>query len=265
MEKTFYPSSSNRMNNVGNLSEARRIFLKERPTNLCFLLKSRYDWMNEYIADCSELYELGCGAGFSREFIHNKSLTLTDVSIEYWVDKQVDALNLPFPDNSVDAFICSHMLHHLAKPVEFLRQAHNKLKPGGLILISDLNTSFAMKFLLKLMNHEGWSYEVDVFNELEIVNDPKDPWSANCAIPELLFRNRTVFEDKIPEYRIIRNEYTEFAIFPLSGGVIAKSPTINMPWIVLKAINKLDNLLIRLSPNIFALGRRVVLQKISTS
>ena len=35
-----------------------------------------------------------------------------------------------------------------------------------------------MRFLLRLMRHEGYSYDVNVFDENCVCNDPADPWSA---------------------------------------------------------------------------------------
>jgi hypothetical protein len=112
------------------------------------------------------------------------------------------------------------------------------------------------------MRHEGWSYEVNVFDKNEVANDPSDPWSANCAIPEMLFQDKQYFEHNLPQFRVVHNELTECLIFPLSGGVIARSPTILLPVVILKMIDKLDQLLIKLFPTVFALGRKVVLQKL---
>ena len=103
----------------GDLKKARKRFFNERPNNLLFLLGQRYMWMNEYIYDQQSIFELGCGAGLSKAFIVNENLRLTDVSNENWVDLYVNAMELPFPDNSVDILICSHMIHHLANPLRF--------------------------------------------------------------------------------------------------------------------------------------------------
>ena len=129
------------------------------------------------------------------------------------------------------------------------------------MLINEINTALLMRFLLKLMKHEGWSYEVDVFDSESVANDPADPWSANCAIPQLLFDDISVFERKVPMFRVERHELNEFLVFPLSGGVIAKTRTINLPKPMLQAVDVLDGLLIKLMPSVFPMARRIVLQR----
>jgi SAM-dependent methyltransferase len=252
----------NLMKNEGDVEAARNYYFLNRPNNLNFLLKKRYEWMNKYISDNSKVIELGSGAGFAKEFIKSNNLLLTDINKKSWIDMKVDAMALPFENESIDVVICSHMIHHVAKPVVFLHQIQHKLKTGGYLLIQDINTSLMMRFLLRLMRHEGWSYNIDVFNENKVTNNPNDPWSANCAIPELLFDNRDIFENKVNGFRVILNELNEGLIFPLSGGVIAKSKTVQFPYPLLKLVDKIDSILISVFPKIFALGRSVVLQKI---
>ena len=60
--------------------------------------------MNKFLKKKKLIYELGCGAGFSREFIKNKNLVVTDFYKHEWVDRKVDAMNLPFEKNSIDVF-----------------------------------------------------------------------------------------------------------------------------------------------------------------
>jgi len=249
------------MEDEGNLEKARFRFYDENPTNLIFLLEKRFSWMNKFLHKKEKIYEIGCGAGFSRDFIKNKNLLLTDFNKHKWVDKEVDAMNLPFEKNSVDAFICSHMIHHLYNPYNFLKSAIDCLKPDGLIIISEINTSFTLKLMQRIMRHEGWSYDVDVFSPDSICNNPEDLWSANCAIPEMLFSNKKRFENNFKNARIIHSKLREFLLLPISGGVISKSKTINLPFWLLEIINFVDNILVRISPSIFASIREVVIQK----
>ncbi|MCM8776169.1 MAG: class I SAM-dependent methyltransferase [Candidatus Omnitrophica bacterium] len=254
--------AEDRMENAGNLKRAREYYYSKRPTNLCYLIRQRFLWMNEYCNDKGSVIELGSGAAFSKDFIANPSFKTTDYEKHPWIDEQVDALKTPFQDESIDVVIASHMIHHLATPALFFREIQRILKPGGFLLIQDIESGLLTRLLLRIMRHEGWNFNAAVFEENATCNDPRDPWSANCAIPHLLFSDPKAFENQFPAFRILKNELCECFIFALSGGVIAKTRTINLPEGVLDFLNRLDNLLIRLCPAVFAMGRRVAIQKI---
>lgn len=262
LPRIYFPShTENRMVSEGDVAAARARFLTERPNNLNFLLEQRYGWMNEYLCGKERVVELGSGAGFAKEFIRNISLKLTDIVKHPWIDEQVDAVKLPYEPESLDAIICSHMIHHIASPVTFFKQARRALKKDGLILISEIYTSYLMRALLRVMRHEGWSYNIDIFDEKQVANDPSDPWSANCAIPQLLFSDPARFSQALPGLKIERCELTECLIFPLSGGVIAKTKTVHLPKWALELLHGLDQCLVSVAPRFFALGMRVVVRR----
>jgi len=256
----FFPDSLNRMNRVGNLEEARSEFIQTRFNNLDFLLKKRFSWMNDWLFNRQVIIEIGCGAGFSQLYLSG-SVILTDVIQNQWVDRIIDGTNMPLSDGSVDVLIASHNIHHMASPLSFLKECARVLKPGGHLLIQEINTSLLMRCLLKLMRHEGWSYDIDVFDETTPANDPSDPWSANCAIPELLFENPATLSRAIPDLTILKNQKMEAFLFPLSGGVIAKRKMPELPTWVLQIVHQIDRFLVALFPHIFAMGRSVVMQK----
>ncbi len=250
------------MRDEGDVKRARARFLESRFSNLDVLLEQRYAWMNEFIQPDDVVVELGCGAGFSRLYIESKKLVLTDYLESDWVDRKVDAMAPDFEESSIDVIVCSHMVHHLAKPVTFFKTVESLLKPNGRIIIQDLNTSLLLRVLLRVMRHEGWSYAIDAFDEQTPANDPADPWSANCAIPELLFGSPAKFQQEVPGYRIIKNDLNECLLFPLSGGVIAKTSVPELPRSVLRWVKTLDRVLVGALPSVFAMGRSVVLQKV---
>ena len=245
----------------GDIVSARESFLAARPTNLSFLLEQRYIWMNSYLDGLRTVIEVGSGPGFAREYISHPGLQMTDVHRQPWIDLEMDALDPSFEDGSVDAVLSCHMIHHLARPRIFFDAMHRILRPGGYLIISEINTSLLMRILLRVLRHEGWSYEIDVFDPATVANEPRDPWSANCAVPFLLFDDEKQFRENVPGFTILRNELHECFVFPLSGGVVSKTKTVNLPRGVLRLIARLDSVLISCLPSVFALGRRVVLQK----
>jgi ubiquinone/menaquinone biosynthesis C-methylase UbiE len=209
------------MRDEGNVEKAREIFLHSRFANLDFLLRQRYAWMNNYIKPDDTVIEIGCGAGFSQLYIKHK-IILTDAVKYEWVDKVIDAVNMDFDDNSVDIIIASQTIHHFYSPYKFFCECLRVLKPGGLILIQEINTSLIMRILLRLMRHEGWSYDCDIFDPNIVVNDAKDIWSANCAVPELLFSEAKPFNSSFTNHDskliIIQKQFCEFITFLAGGG-----------------------------------------------
>ena len=265
-ETCFPKIDENRMKSVGDVKHARDSFLTKRPSNLLFLLEKRYSWMNSFIAHDSKGIEVGCGAGFAKEFIQHEDFLLTDISDHAWVDSYVDALHMPYADSSLDFIVSSNMIHHLANPAIFFNECSRVLKKDGFLIIQEINASLLMRVILKLMRHEGYSYDVNVFDPEVVCNDPCDAWSANCALPNLLFDNKQNFEETF-SFKIVHQRYTEFLIFLLSGGVIAKTKTINLPRYVLKVVDKLDDICIAFGKKIFPLQRQLVLKntKITSS
>lgn len=256
----FFPHEANRMKKEGDVSTARELFIKDRKNNLDFLLRKRFNWMNEYIKSTKDIIEIGAGAGFSKFYI-KKNYILSDVLDNPWIDLKIDALKMDIKDASIDAIITSHSIHHFSKPSLFFKECERVLRPNGIILIQEINTSLMMRFLLKTMRHEGWSYDVDVYDETKIANDPEDPWSANCAIPELLFQDEDLFHEKFKSLKIILNTKVEGFILPLSGGVISKINIPELPYWVLNVVSILDKFLICIAPQIFSMGRSIVIKK----
>jgi len=260
----YFPATTHesRMKGAGDALSARAFYLSKRPRNLQYLLEKRISWIKPYLPTQAELIvEVGCGIGVTKEFIDHPALRLTDFTANPWVDLKVDALAMPYADGSVDVLIAINMLHHLAYPSLFLKEAARVLKAGGRLLIRDATASVAMRCALLLMRHEGYSFLRDPFDASKPCNDPQDLWSGNNAISDLLFGRPDVFQEKCPELSIERQWFEEFMIFPISGGVTAKSKTIQLPFWALRAIDRIDEFLVRRWPHIFSFQRNVVLKR----
>ena len=261
LKRPFFPErSANRMKREGDVVAARSEFIAKRPNNLSYLLGKRYSWMNRFIGVDLIGVELGSGPGFAEMFIETDNLLISDVIANDWVDVKTDAMNMAFADSSLDYIICSNIIHHLAFPQSFFQECYRVLKPQGLVIIQEINASFLMRFILRLMRHEGYSFNADVYQIDKPCNDAGDPWSANCAIPNLLFDDDSRFESMFP-FKIIFHEFSECFIFLLSGGVVAKTRTVNLPHSALRIIDKFDDALISMFPQIFGLQRKIVLRK----
>ncbi len=258
--KPFYSSKECHLfSNPANIAKARKQFLKHRPSSLVYLLEKRYSWMNNFIKSEDIGIELGCGTGLSKLFIKSKNFIITDFIHNEWIDKKIDAMKMQFNDNSLDYIIASNVIHHLAKPYFFMEECTRVLKKRGKIIIQEAHTSLLLRILLKLKDHEGFSYDMDVFNKGSNFSSSEDPWACNIAIPSLLFDDREQFESNFP-FKIIHNIFTECLLWPLSGGIAPVGKQINLPRSILKVVDIFDSILIALSKDIFALQRQTVLE-----
>jgi len=253
---------SSRMDLTGNLEKSRKRYLSKSNNNLIHLLKSRYVWMNEFIRQYDVGLELGAGMGASKDFIKSKNFSISDFTNCKWLDlKNIDAHSTNLAPNSLDFIIASNLIHHLAYPRKFFHEAYRILKPEGKLLIQDINTSIIMRFLLKIMRHEGYDESIDVFNDIGPLCDENNLWAANCSIPKLLFRDKTKFEKEFPFWIIVNFKNTEFLQFINSGGVIAKTRYIKLSPKSIKVTVLIDKILCRIFPSIFAMQLRCVLVK----
>ena len=90
---------------------------------------------------------------------------------------------------------------------------------------------------------------------------PSDPWSANCAIPNLLFDDLARFRERYPEFAVVESGMSEFFIQFNSGGVTASVPYLPLPWTALRVIDLVDTALVAIAPGVFASQRRLVLRR----
>lgn len=148
-------------------------------------------YQNVDFSQAKNLIEIGCGVGAQTEILLERfpevDITgvdasedqiarardhLTEAVSEGRVDlHQVDALHLPFEENSFDgAFIC-WLLEHVQTPVEILKEAHRVLRPHGKIICNEvLNATFYMhpyspatqQFWFEFNDHQ-WNLKGDPF------------------------------------------------------------------------------------------------------
>lgn len=266
LRKAYKPRrGETRLRNEEDVESARKLFYEKPTKNLIFLLQNRFVWMSEFIdPQRGSGIEVGAGMGVSKEFIKAKSFLLTDLAEHDWLDfKNIDTFNTPFAENSFDFVVSSNMVHHLSSPIKFLEEMHRILKPNGYLLIQEVNCSLVLRFVLRLMRKEGYSFDEDVFDRQVVFSDRHDLWSANNAIPNLLFDDIDRFKRNVPYFKLIKNEFSECLMFLNSGGVTAKTVCIPLPYWGLKLVKALDDLLVAFLPQTFALQRRVVLQKVT--
>jgi SAM-dependent methyltransferase len=253
----------NRMRHEGDVVRARQVYFAGRiSANLRHLLAGRYRWMNDFIGPGDVGVEVGCGTGLSKEFIRARAYYLSDLADYDWLDfKHVNALATPFEPASFDFVVSSNMIHHVPSPTAFFDEMWRILRPGGRLLIQEINASLLMRVLLRAMRHEGYSFDVDVFDRQAICTDPHDLWSANCAIPNLLFDNLAAFQRNVRGFRPVVHRYAECLGMINSGGVIAKTIYVPLPAWALSLVGLTDRVLTWAAPHLLAMQRQLVLEK----
>jgi len=261
--KVIFQKRENRMQSVSSTQEARKIYFNSKSKNLNFLLQQRYNWMNDFILENDHGIDLGSGAGFSKFYINNKNLKLTDLSEDDHIDiKNVDAQNTNFNSNSFDYVISTNMIHHLAYPMKYFKEMHRILKKNGKLVIFEPYCSVMFQLVEILMKHEGFDFDVDVWNESVPISSQEDVWDGNLAVSNLIFDNKTIFNQHLGSYFSIKHEkLTECLIFLNSGGVTSKTFHLPLNSFLLNVLNNIDKILVKLLPNIFCMGRQIVLEK----
>jgi len=260
---TFDPNS-NRMNIIADVEEAIKEFKNKKNKNLDYLLKNRFSWMKKFINSEDKGLEVGAGAGFSKNYIKNKNFKISDFAMHDHLDlKNLDAQNTNFDPNSYDFVIAVNMLHHVPYPIKFLNEMFKILKPGGKLIIQEAHCSIVFQIITIIMRHEGFDFTKDVWDEKVAMSKEDDVWSGNIAISHLIFDDIDKFNIKFGnKFSIVHQKFFECFIFLNSGGVTSKTFYIPLNYFFLKVLNYIDNFLIKIFPNFFAMGRQIVLKKI---
>ena len=157
--------------------------------------------------------------------------------------------------------IANNVVHHLAYPARFLEEAARVLRPGGHLLVQECNCGKTTEWALRLTGHEGFDWSADAFDTSRPCNDPKDPWSANCAIPNLLFDDLDRFRARFPGFEVVESGLSEFFVHFNTGGVSARTPYLPLPEAALRVVDAIDGVLVSVAPRLFASQRRIALRR----
>ena len=264
-KKIQFSSDENKMNSIANTKIARDLYYSSKYQNVKFLLKKRFSWMNKFINDNDKGVEVGSGAGFAKDFIKNKNFKLSDLGHDDHLDfKNINAQNTGFEKESFDYVIASNMIHHIPYPIKFFKEMNRILKTNGKLIIFESHCSIIFQIATTIMKHEGFDFTLNVWDEKTPKSNENDAWHGNIAVPHLIFDDKEGFKKNLGNlFNVEYDKFTECLIFLNSGGVTSKTRCIPMNNFFLNILDFIDNILVKLFPNIFCMGRRIVLRKIN--
>lgn len=162
--------------------------------------------------------EVGSGAGFIKEVIPD--ILTSDIQNLPHVDKVFSALQLPFQNDAIGSIYMINVLHHLAHPKDFFREAERCLKPGGKILLVEPANTLWGRFIYQNFHHEPF---IPKARSWDLPEGGGPMSAANGAIPWIVFvRDREIFEAEFPGLTIEQLFYCHPLRYILSGGLSRK-------------------------------------------
>ncbi|MGF1624723.1 MAG: class I SAM-dependent methyltransferase [Alphaproteobacteria bacterium] len=161
--------------------------------------------------------ELGGGSGNFASFAPD--VIATDIIAAPWLDAVCDAQQLPFADGCFANIVLFDVLHHVERPVRFLREAARVLRPGGRIVLCEPAITPLSGLFYRFLHPEPVAMRADPLADGPLTPG-RDPYDANQAIPTLLFRRRghAALADAVPALRLLRQQRLSLLAYPLSGG-----------------------------------------------
>ncbi|MBD3886573.1 class I SAM-dependent methyltransferase [Phormidium tenue FACHB-886] len=202
------------LDDPSNIKLVRRII--NRKPFLKNIYKSFYQellWRIRTISLEKIVVELGSGAGFLKAMAPN--VVTSDILPYPGVDCVFSALEMPFQDNSIGAFLMIDVLHHVKDSNRFFQEIDRCLELGGkVVMIEPANTLWS-QFIYTRFHHEPFEVAGDWgFEE-------GGPLSgANMAIPWIVFcRDQDQFKSKFPHLVIRAIEYHTPLRYLISGGL----------------------------------------------
>lgn len=232
-----------------------------RNQNLLYWYGQLYRDQFRNLEDISHLAILEIGSGASpltNFYSHVQTSDVLDLNyLDYVFDcHYVDEVE-GIPDESLDVITLTNVLHHLKSPIEFIKKAARKLKPGGLIIATEPYFSVLSTLIYKFLHHEPVDFSIQK-PELTEVRGPLS--SANEPLPWLIFTRpawrreiEATYEFEPQPFR----PFTALAYFA-TGGISHRLP---IPLPIYRLLFTLDLCLSRFLPRAFAAFFTITLRR----
>lgn len=129
----------------------------------------------------ARILEVGCGTGHWLNMLANKRIALYGLDYSFGMLAKAktksphfhlcrgDAAELPFKSSFFDLIYCIHAIHHFRSPENFIQNAFNLLRPGGLLIIIGMDPH---------LGRDNW-YVYDFFPSTKPADLQRYPSSSN--------------------------------------------------------------------------------------
>jgi hypothetical protein len=161
-----------------------------------------------------------------------------------WIDRVMDAHDLDLAAGEAGNLVVFDCIHHLQRPLHFLRRAAAALQTGGRLVLCEPAITIWSRFIWANFHHEPIDTEWDLFG---LDSQPPDPdpghTFANGGIPEILFwKQRAKTLALLPSLRLLEAGKFGFVLGPATRGFSASSL---VPDFGFSALLKLEDALTR--------------------
>ena len=199
--------------------------------------------------------ELGCGCG---ALSYHLDLLKTDIYKHDWVDEVVDACNMPYQNGECANLVAIDMLHHLSEPSRFLDEASRVLAQNGRLIMLEPYISCFSYFIYRFLHHEPLDLKADPFGTNTLV-DKESGEACNVATPTVLFvRSQKEISDRWPELNLISLDFSDFLVYPMTGGFSHRS-LLPARW--MGSLMKIEDKLLGVLGRFLGIRILVVMQK----
>jgi SAM-dependent methyltransferase len=197
------------------LSEHRRIW-DQKPA-----LRAIYaDYHRRLEAACPPGRLLDIGGGSAHFKSYRQDVTSLDILPFPGIDVVADAHDMPFPDGDFSGIVMLDVLHHLQRPLVFLREAARVLRVGGRLAMIEPGMSVVARQFYQRFHQEPADMTADPFRE-DLRQSGDDPFDSNQALPSLLFGSKAARDrvaQAVPQLFVVENRWLSLFAYPLSGG-----------------------------------------------
>jgi SAM-dependent methyltransferase len=163
------------------------------------------------------LIELGSAGGITATVF--PEMITSDIRVSPGLNIMVDAMELPFKDNSIDGIIAKDILHHVPNPEFHFSEIDRALKHGARIVYIEPNWNLISRFVFTCFHPENFDLK-----QKDWVRESRGPMDSNQALAKIVFeRDLNQFNEKYPRLKVQIFDPIYGISFLLAGGVYSRS------------------------------------------